>query len=76
MTGADMLEAWRGHLAEGRRRSPHTVRAYGAAAARLIARTAAESWRDLARIDGPALRAKSRQLSAAVRAISRAAAAP
>jgi integrase/recombinase XerC len=33
MTGADMLEAWRTHLAEGRRRSPHTVRAYGAAAA-------------------------------------------
>ena len=58
MTGADMLEAWRGHLAEGRRRSPHTVRAYGGAAARLIARTAAESWRDLARIDGPALRAQ------------------
>lgn len=53
-----MLEAWRGHLAEGRRRSPHTVRAYGAAAARLIARTAPHSWRDVARIDGPALRAQ------------------
>ena len=53
-----MLEAWRGHLAEGRRRSPHTVRAYGAAAARLIARAAPESWRDVARLDGPALRAQ------------------
>lgn len=53
-----MLEAWRGHLADGRRRSPHTVRAYGAAAARLIARTAPESWRDVARIDGLALRAQ------------------
>jgi integrase/recombinase XerC len=34
------------------------VRAYGAAAARLIARTAPASWRDVARIDGPALRAQ------------------
>lgn len=52
-----MLEAWRSHLADGRRRSPHTVRAYGSAAARLIAAIAPESWRDIARIDGPALRA-------------------
>ena len=57
MTGADMLEAWRGHLADGRRRSPHTVRAYGAAAARLIARTSPAAWSDIAGIDGPALRA-------------------
>lgn len=56
MTGADMLEAWRRHLAEGRRRSPHTVRAYLAAGARLIARVAPESWRDIASIDGQALR--------------------
>ncbi len=28
MSGADLLEAWREHLAKGRRRSPHTVRAY------------------------------------------------
>ena len=58
MTGADMLEAWRGHLAEGRRRSPHTVRAYGSAAARLIARVAPSSWREIAALDGPALRAQ------------------
>ena len=57
MTGADMLEAWRSHLADGRRRSPHTVRAYGAAAVRLIAQITPESWRDVARIDGQALRA-------------------
>lgn len=56
MTGADMLEAWRSHLAEGRRRSPHTVRAYVAAAARLLARIAPESWRDVASLDGGALR--------------------
>ena len=53
-----MLETWRGHLADGRRRSPHTVRAYGAAAARLIANTSPRSWSDLAWIDGPALRAQ------------------
>lgn len=58
ISGADMLEAWRSHLAEGRRRSPHTVRAYGGAAARLIARAGAASWRDIAQIDGPALRAQ------------------
>jgi integrase/recombinase XerC len=33
---ATVLEAWRGHLAQGRRRSPHTVRAYVATAARLL----------------------------------------
>ena len=61
MSGADLLEAWHDHLAQGRRRSPHTVRAYGAAAARLVEATSAESWRDIAALDGPALR---RQLAA------------
>ena len=56
MTAADMLEAWRGHLADGRRRSPHTVRAYGAAAARLIARIEPRNWAEVAQIDGPGLR--------------------
>ena len=51
-----MLEAWRSHLADGRRRSPHTVRAYGAAAARLIKRLAPASWSDIAHLDGPQLR--------------------
>ena len=42
MSKADLLEAWGEHLAKGRRRSPHTVRAYLAAAARLLDRTAIE----------------------------------
>ena len=58
MTGSDMLEAWRGHLVDGRRRSPHTVRAYGAAAARLIARIEPQGWADVAKVDGAALRAQ------------------
>ncbi|WAT18375.1 tyrosine recombinase XerC [Aurantiacibacter sp. MUD11] len=36
MSRADLLEEWHGHLATGRRRSPHTVRAYVATAARLL----------------------------------------
>lgn len=58
MTSADLLEAWCGHLAQGRRRSPHTVRAYSAAAARLLARTGAGSWAEVAGMDGAALRAQ------------------
>lgn len=53
-----MLEAWRSHLADGRRRSPHTVRAYGGAAARLIARLSPESWADVAAIEASGLRAQ------------------
>ena len=56
MSGPDLLELWRAHLAEGRRRSPHTVRAYCAAAARLVSATEAQDWHDLARIDAPRLR--------------------
>ncbi len=58
---ADMLEAWRAHLAESRRRSPHTVRAYVATAARLIDATGAEGFGAVARID---LRALREQLAA------------
>ena len=36
MTRGELLEHWRTHLADGRRRSPHTVRAYVATAARLL----------------------------------------
>ena len=61
MTGAEMMDAWRSHLADGRRRSPHTVRAYSSAAARLIAAMAPQGWQDVARIDGPALRAATAQ---------------
>ena len=58
MTRADILEAWHAHLAQGRRRSAHTVRAYGATAARLLDATNLDSWAALARIDAAALRAQ------------------
>ncbi|MEL0251671.1 MAG: tyrosine recombinase XerC [Novosphingobium sp.] len=57
MTIAEILEAWNAHLALGRRRSPHTVRAYAATAARLLRALAGEQdWASLARIDAATLR--------------------
>lgn len=56
MNRGDLLEAWHAHLAQGLRRSPHTVRAYAATAARLLDAVAAGSWNDLARVDAAALR--------------------
>ena len=57
MSAHDLLEAWREHLALARRRSPHTVRAYGATAARLLATLPANSdWPSVARVDSGALR--------------------
>ena len=56
MTRADLLEAWHSYLAQSRRRSPHTVRAYVATAARLLDAVEAESWGALARLDAAALR--------------------
>jgi integrase/recombinase XerC len=56
MTRANLLEAWGSHLAQGRRRSPHTVRAYVAAAARLLDTVDAADWSALARLDTAALR--------------------
>ena len=56
MTRADILEAWHNHLSEGRRRSPHTVRAYVATAARLLNDVPADGWPALARLDTAALR--------------------
>lgn len=55
MTRADILEAWHDHLALGRRRSPHTVRAYVATAGRLIGYDDTD-WPALARFDTAALR--------------------
>ena len=55
-TRADLLEAWHNHLAQARRRSPHTVRAYVATAARLLDNLGDTDWGALARIEGPALR--------------------
>ncbi|MFC3096493.1 tyrosine recombinase XerC [Alteraurantiacibacter palmitatis] len=56
MSAADVLETWQAELTQGRRRSPHTVRAYLAAASRLLASQNAADWARLARIDAPALR--------------------
>lgn len=57
MTIADILEAWNAHLAQSRRRSPHTVRAYAATAARLLhALPAGQTWASLARLDAGTLR--------------------
>ena len=58
MTRADMLEAWSLFLAQDRRRSPHTVRAYGTAAARLIEAVGAESWDMVADLAPADLRAQ------------------
>ncbi len=51
MSAAAIIESWRAHLADNRRRSPHTVRAYVAAAARLIAAQGIAAWADAARIE-------------------------
>lgn len=56
MSKADLLEAWGDHLTNARRRSPHTVRAYLAAANRLLTSTGAESWQDVAAMNAGALR--------------------
>ena len=56
MNAADLLEAWHTHLAQNRRRSPHTVRAYARAAARLLDETDLADWRAVAGLSAPALR--------------------
>ena len=56
MTKGDLLEAWQAHLVEGRRRSPHTVRAYAATAARLLDILGETSWPALARLEAATLR--------------------
>lgn len=56
MTRGDLLEAWRDYLADSRRRSPHTIRAYLATAARLLDAVDVSSWADAARLDAAALR--------------------
>lgn len=53
---ADLLEAWHDHLAQGRRRSPHTVRAYVATAARLLDSLEEANWMVVARLDAAGLR--------------------
>ena len=58
MSGADLLETWGTHLSAARRRSPHTVRAYLACAARLLEHTGIDTWDGLARIESNHLRAQ------------------
>lgn len=58
MNAADLLADWHDHLAKNRRRSPHTVRAYLAAANNLLRAIGAEDWPTVARIEGGGLRAQ------------------
>ena len=52
MSVADLLESWGSHLALARRRSPHTVRAYVATAARLLeALPPKQDWLTLAKLE-------------------------
>lgn len=53
MSKADLLEAWHSHLADSRRRSAHTVRAYGSAANRLLTALDLDNWSSVGRL-GPA----------------------
>jgi integrase/recombinase XerC len=52
-----IIEAWRRHLAENRRRSPHTVRAYVTAAERLVTSGGLDNWAAVARTEAHHLRA-------------------
>ena len=56
MSRGDILEVWHAHLSDGKRRSPHTVRAYLATAARLLDATDYADWPSLARADSIVLR--------------------
>jgi integrase/recombinase XerC len=51
-----VLAAWEAHLTISLRRSPHTVRAYVATAARLIEALGEQDWAALARVDTGTLR--------------------
>jgi integrase/recombinase XerC len=56
MSAADLLEQWHHHLAIARRRSPHTVRAYGAAARNLLGRLDLHDWAGVAALNTADLR--------------------
>ncbi len=53
---APLIAAWRAHLTDNLRRSPHTVRAYVAAAERLCAAHGLDSWEAAARTEAHHLR--------------------
>jgi len=57
MTAGALIEEWRAHLADNRRRSPHTVRAYVAAAQRIVTAGHLGDWQAVARTEAHALRA-------------------
>ncbi len=52
-----VIAVWRAHLTDNLRRSPHTVRAYVAAAERLVAAGGLEDWAAVARTESHGLRA-------------------
>lgn len=56
MDTADFLEAFSAHLGAERRRSPHTLRAYTQAAARLLAFVPCANWQDISALDVTTLR--------------------
>ena len=56
MMASRCLAQWRDHLEHGRRRSPHTVRAYVATAGRLLERIGDQDWPALARLEANDLR--------------------
>jgi integrase/recombinase XerC len=56
MNRADLLESWRNHLTQTLRRSPHTVRAYVATAARLLDALGETDWSGLAGLEPTAIR--------------------
>ncbi|MEO7248238.1 MAG: tyrosine recombinase XerC [Novosphingobium sp.] len=56
MTPSQLLNQWQAYLADNRRRSPHTVRAYVATAGRLLEESPQADWPALARLNAVALR--------------------
>lgn len=57
MSAGAMIAQWQAHLADNRRRSPHTVRAYISAAERLVASNGLADWQAVARTEAHDLRA-------------------
>jgi integrase/recombinase XerC len=57
MSAADHLAAWRAHITDARRLSPHTVRAYLGAAQRLLDARGIASWEAVAALEAHDLRA-------------------
>ncbi len=56
MSGDDVIAQWRAHLTDARRRSPHTVRAYVAAAGRLIRDRGLSTWQEVGALEAHDLR--------------------